>query len=77
MGFNRPVFIQGSTWGIENILQLPVDSVLTNTFFVYINTFQLLFRVVVQLDQLFSKKTNRMGRYSITKRKLFLIRNFF
>ena len=58
-----PLFIQGSTWAIENIIETPVDSVLGDPAFVYMNTFSMIFRVVISLEKLFVKKKTRNSRY--------------
>jgi len=58
-----PVFIQGSTWAIENIIETPMDSVTNDPAFAYINVFCLIFRVVVQLERLFVKKKGRTSRF--------------
>ncbi|XP_057378787.1 uncharacterized protein LOC130700817 [Daphnia carinata] len=59
---NSPLFIQGANWGIENTIEVPVDSVLGDPAFVYVNVFSLIFRVVVQLERLFVKKKTRSSR---------------
>ncbi len=60
---HSPLFIQGSNWAIENIIETPVDSVLGDPALVYVNVFSLIFRVVVQLERLFVKKKTRTARY--------------
>lgn len=57
-----PIFIQGSTWGIENIIETPLDSVTNDPIFSYMNVFSLIFRMVVQLEKLFTKKKGRKSR---------------
>ncbi|KAI9563743.1 hypothetical protein GHT06_011207 [Daphnia sinensis] len=59
---HSPLFIQGSNWAIENTIEVPVDSVLGDPAFVYVNVFSLIFRVVVQLERLFVKKKTRSSR---------------
>jgi hypothetical protein len=51
-----PLSIQGANWGIENIIETPLDSVVGDPTFLYINVFSLIFRFVVQLEKLFVKK---------------------
>ncbi|XP_046641362.1 uncharacterized protein LOC124326513 [Daphnia pulicaria] len=53
---HSPLFIQGSNWAIENIIEVPMDSVLGDPAFVYVNVFSLIFRIVIQLERLFVKK---------------------
>jgi len=53
---HSPLFIQGSNWAIENVIETPLDSVLGDPAFVYINVFSLTFRIVIQLEKLFVKK---------------------
>ena len=57
-----PYFIQGATWAVENILSFPVDTDLTNSAFLYMNVLQLIFRIVINLEKLFVKKTTRSAR---------------
>lgn len=58
-----PVFIQGSSWAIENIIEIPMDSVTNDPVFSYINVFSLIFRMAVQLERLFIKKKERNSRF--------------
>ena len=51
-----PLSIQGANWAIENIIETPLDSVVGDPAFLYINVFSLIFRIVVQLEKLFVKK---------------------
>ena len=51
-----PIFIQGSTWTIENVVEVPMDSVLTDPAFVYVNVWATIFRVTVLLEKIFVRK---------------------
>ena len=57
-----PYFIQGSAWAVENIIETPMDSFLTDPIVSYMNTFTLTFRLVFQLERLFVKKKGRKSR---------------
>jgi len=59
---HSPIFIQSSTWAIENIIETPVDTLLDDPAISYINVFSLIFRFVVQLEKLFVKKKGRNSR---------------
>lgn len=54
-----PVFIQGSAWTIENIIEVPMDTVLTDPAFVYINVFAVIFRATVLLERIFTRKKTK------------------
>ena len=58
-----PYFIQGPVWAVENVLSFPVDTDLTSSAFLYLNILQLIFRIVINLEKLFTKKTTRSARY--------------
>ena len=55
-----PVFIQGSAWTIENIIEVPIDSVLTDPAFVYVNAWAAIFRVTVVLERIFTRKKTKV-----------------
>lgn len=64
VGVGSPsVFVQGTGWGIESIIETPVDSVTNDPAFAYMNIFSMIFRVVIQVERLFvKKKKNRKSR---------------
>ena len=58
------LFNQGSAWAVENVVEVPIYSDLSNPAFVYINVLSLIFRIGVNLETLFNKKTTPTGRFA-------------
>lgn len=54
-----PVFIQGSSWTIENVIEVPMDSVLNDPAFVYVNAWSVIFRATVLLEKIFTRKKTK------------------
>ena len=61
-----PVFIQGSSWAVENSIVVPLDAMLDDPTFLYVNVWSVLFRITVLLENLFTRKKikGRSSRFS-------------
>ena len=58
-----PIYFQGSSWAMDNIVEVPIGEVADDPSLFHLSVFALIFRIVINLEKLFIVKKLPKARY--------------